>query len=238
MTERITDALANLPVDYPAVPEVDFDGLQVPRRQVTTLGRVVASALVAAVLVLGVVTPVRQAVADWLGIGVAHIVVVGELPPDLGVSLDLGEPVPVGSVDIARPEALGEPDGAFVREGDVSLVWLPGPDLPRVAVPDVGAILTRFDGSIDAARIEKAVGAEGAVLATSVNGRLAFWIEGAHSFGYLREDGTVIIETLRLSASALLWENDGATWRLESGLDLESAIAIAESVPDPPRARG
>jgi hypothetical protein len=238
MTERITDALANLSVDYPAVPEIDFEGLQVPRHRVVRLRWALAPALVAAGVVLGFVTPVRQAVANWLGIGVGHIVVVGELPPDLGVSLDLGAPVPVGSVDIARPDALGEPDGAFVRDADISLVWLPGPDLPRVAVPGVGAILTRFDGSIDAARFEKAVGLEGTVLATAVNGRLAYWIEGGHSFGYLREDGTVIIETLRLSASALLWEHDGATWRLESGLDLESAIAIAESLPDTFRARG
>jgi hypothetical protein len=231
MTERITNALANLPIDYPAVPEIDFDGLRIPGPRVARLHRVLAPALVASVAVLGFVTPVREAVADWLGIGVAHIVAVGELPPDLGVRLDLGEPVPVGSADISRPEALGEPDGAFVRAGDISLVWLPGPDLPRVAVPGVGAILTRFDGSIDVARFEKAVGDEGAVVATAVSGRLAYWIEGAHSFGYLREDGTVIVETLRLSTNALLWERDGATWRLESGLDMESAIALAESVP-------
>jgi hypothetical protein len=99
----------------------------------------------------------------------------------------------------------------------------------------VGAILTRFDGSIDAARIEKVVGAEGAVRATAVNGRLAYWIEGAHAFGYLREDGTVITETLRLSANALLWAHDGATWRFESGLNLERVIALAESVPVAPR---
>jgi hypothetical protein len=235
MTDRITDALANLSIDYPAVPEIDFGGLKVPRHRVIRLRWALAPALIAAVMVLGFVTPVREAVADWLGIGVAHIVVVAELPPDLGVSLDLGEPVPVGLVDIAGPEALGEPDGAFARESAISLVWLPGPDLPRVGVPGVGAILTRFDGSIDVARIEKTVAAEGAVLATTVNGRLAYWIEGAHSFGYLREDGTVIVETLRLSASALLWEHDGATWRLESGLDLESAIAIAESVRVAPR---
>jgi hypothetical protein len=235
MTDRITDALANLSIDYPAVPEIDFGGLKVPRHRVIRLRWALAPALIAAVVVLGFVTPVREAVADWLGIGVAHIVVVDELPPDLGVDLDLGVTVLAESVDIAGPEALDEPDGAFVRENDISLVWLPGPDLPRVGVPGVGAILTRFDGSIDVARIEKTVAAEGAVLATTVNGRLAYWIEGAHSFGYLREDGAVITETLRLSANALLWEHDGATWRFESGLNLERVIALAESVPVAPR---
>ncbi len=58
-----------------------------------------------------------------------------------------------------------------------------------------------------------------------------YWIGGeAHTFGYVGPDGEVILETLRLAGNTLLWERDGETFRLESGLGLTEAIEVAESI--------
>ena len=72
---------------------------------------------------------------------------------------------------------------------------------------------------------------ESAITATHVRGDLAFWIDGAaHTFMYLDADGQPQSEEYRLAGNVLLWEANGVTYRLESELTRETAIAIAESL--------
>ena len=66
--------------------------------------------------------------------------------------------------------------------------------------------------------------------AVNVNGVEGFWIEGhPHAFFY-SEGRTTKPEEFRLVGNTLLWERDGITFRVESGLDQQTAIRIAESI--------
>ena len=51
-----------------------------------------------------------------------------------------------------------------------------------------------------------------------------------HEFFYLDADGEPQPDTARLAANTLLWERDGVTYRLESALDRDAALAIARQL--------
>lgn len=222
MSDRLLAALRDLPIEYPEVPEVRLAPTAAPRRRL-----VPAVAIVAAFLVVGSITPVRDAVADLLGIGVVRVIEVERLPVDLGSTLDLGVEIEMPT-DLAWPAALGDPDAAFARDGELTLAWGPSARLPDVADTGVGAILTRFDGTLDPA-VQKTIG-EGTTLSiVTVDGRRAYWIEGAaHSIVYIGPDGEVIETSARLAGNVLIWEQDGHTFRFESSLGLDAVQALFE----------
>lgn len=234
MNDRdLTMALADLPIDFPEVPELDFEFIWVrsPALRRVRMRRWAAALAVAVVVaVVAFIGPVREAVADWFGIGVVHILEVDELPEGLSGTFDLGESIPVGSVRIVRPESLGVPDAAFVGAVELSLVWLPDSDLPEVGSSGVGALLTRFDGSLDAPIIEKTVGAGSTIVSVIVGDAPGFWIEGEpHTYGYMDGEGEIVFGTVRLAGNTLLWEVDGVTHRFESGLPMDDAVRLMES---------
>jgi hypothetical protein len=237
MTDRaIADALALLPIDYPEVPSMTaiVAGLGTPAVQQSrsSLRWALAAVIVAAVALVTLVAPVRQAVADWLGIGAIRIVDVGEIPTGLPDSIaELGEPVPVDTVT-ACASVLGCPDQAFASTDPdaLSLVWLPRRGLAEVGSSGVGALLTRFEGTLDNPIIEKSVGEGARVVVVAVGEARGYWIEGeAHAFGYLDREGEIVFETLRLAGNTLLWEADEVAYRFESGLDMTAAIDVAEA---------
>ena len=43
-------------------------------------------------------------------------------------------------------------------------------------------------------------------------------------------EGEIVEDSARLTGNVLLWEAEGVTYRLESSLDLELSLAIAESL--------
>lgn len=235
MTNRdLTAALAELPIDYPELPDLDFAFAR-PGRPVRPPVRMLRGAVVAAAVVtltvLALVAPVREAVADWFGIGVVHIVEVDELAEGLSDTFDLGEPIRVASVQMAWPESMGEPDAAFVGANELSLVWITASNLPEVGSSGVGALLTRFDGSLDVPIIEKTVGEGSTVVSVTVGDAPGYWIEGEpHTYGYLDTEGEVVFGTVRLAGNTLLWEVDGVTHRFESGLPMDDAVRLMESV--------
>jgi hypothetical protein len=221
MSDRLLIALHGLPIEWPDVPEIRI--VPEPARRMRWLPAIAAAA---AVLVLGFVGPVRDAVADWLGVGVVRVVEVDSVPPDLGTTLDLGTEVPIGSVDLEWPDALGDPAAAFTRAGEASLVWAPSDELPRVGDSGVGAILTRFEGTLDPF-VEKSIGAGTTLTVVTIDGSRAYWIEGEpHSFAYLDADGRPVPTTARLAANALIWPSDGFTFRFESALGLDDVVAL------------
>ncbi len=243
MTDLVlTTALADLPIEFPEAPnlEATFVRLSSPPVRRTTIRRVVAVAIVTAFAVVVLVAPIREAVADWLGIGVIRIVEVDEIPTDLedtigDLGVELGEGAFILGPDDPVVAILGGPK-TYTRVRDdriveISFVWLPTDRLPEVGSTGVGALLTRFDGSLDGPIIEKSVGEGTSVVLVTVGEGRGYWIEGdAHTFGYLDARGEIVFETLRLAGNALLWEADGFAYRFESGLDLEAAIEVAESL--------
>ena len=90
-------------------------------------------------------------------------------------------------------------------------------------------MLTQFIGELDRNTIGKLAAEDTTIERVEVNGYRGLWVEGDHLFFLYRAGGTVIEETIRMSDSALLWQEGDVTLRLESGLSLEAAIRLAES---------
>ncbi len=80
------------------------------------------------------------------------------------------------------------------------------------------------------------VGSAGTVVeATAVGGRPGYWIAGALHVVRTDEaqDGDAP-HTVRLAGNTLLWADGDITYRLESGLDRDTAVALAERIPRAP----
>jgi hypothetical protein len=196
----------------------------------------------------------RNAIADRLGLKGVQIRWVDDVPTlvpsPVGEPLLLGRPV---SLDEARAAVdfpvlvpgtgFNTPQEIYLLDQDqgamVSFVYPAGPGLPATDETGVGALLTQFKGDADRDMIEKGLLNDGAqethLEAVSVGGEPGFWISGAsHTFFVVCYDaGECRQERYRLAGNVLIWEQEGVTLRLESGLSREDALAIAESIPAP-----
>jgi hypothetical protein len=216
--------------------------------------RVVAIA-VAAILILGIVLVAspraRRVAADLLGIGGVEIrgasSVPTSVPPTFPTTLrpdvlGLGQPVAVADgaarLDIVPPvpAALGPPDGAYFAtqpppSGELTLFWEPGPGLPPSKVAGVGALVTVFEAELEEGYFGKLLRPGTTYQRVRVNGHPAVWLAGEpHVFLY-PVGGSVGEEQLRLAGNTLVWAVGPYTYRLESALDRDRAIAVAETIP-------
>lgn len=213
---------------------------------------VAALAVVAILLAFVTITPpVRDAVADWLGLRGVAIVPVPEPTPDAAIPsgspavgaalldgrrVSLAEASGLVSFPIMTPAAslVGPPDAVYVAGdppgGRVTLTYAPRPDLPETRETGVGLLVTQFRGE-SIPFIQKGLSRGVTATPTNVSGARAFWIAGAPHLLITRDrTGAMHEQPSRLAANTLLWERDGITYRLESSLDLETAIRIAESM--------
>jgi hypothetical protein len=203
----------------------------------------VAAALVVALAVAVAVPGSRAALARLLGIGGVAIVRVDEAPDAPAAPYDLGAEIDVADLAARAPapvvpDGLGPPDAAFAGEpaGAVSAVWRPAPDLPPVGDDPAGPglIVTAIPGPVDAPVMTKEVGPGSDVRSTTVGGNAAYWISGApHAVGIVAGTGGAGGEEVRLAGNTLLWTDAGVTYRLESDLALDAAVALAERLPQP-----
>ena len=205
---------------------------RLPRR---ALVLAIAAAVVVAVVLA--VPPSRRAVARWFGIGAVRFDEVPTLPADLGPTLRLGPEVALDDLKqaVLAPPALGRPAKAFAGEpapDAVTLVWGPANGLPEVDGTGAGMLLSQFGGSVDATRVAKLLAPGTSVEAVTVGGNPGFWITGApHAFVFLDPLGDVREDTTRLvGGNTLLWVQDGVTFRMECGLDLDATLELAESL--------
>lgn len=210
--------------DADAIPEA-------AGRATPTLGRwrdprpwLGAAAVALVFLIAGaVVAPVREAVADWLGIGSTRIETgsaddrLADLPElRAGLSpVDPGEAAAIlgRSLPEVRDPRLGEPATLVgpPSEGGVVLAWEPG----------ATSLWIRSDEPIRPDRAKRGVDA-GAIEWIDDLGDGAVLVAGDH-----------VLETpvRRVAASsALLWTDDGVEYRLESDLDRDTMLAIARSI--------
>jgi hypothetical protein len=219
--------------------------------------RAVAVALVALLVLittgLAVSPDAREAIAERLGLRGVAITHVEELPTPTpestrlptttpappGSALNLGSRVTLAqargqvSFPILVPEQLGEPDAVYVmNQNQVSLVYGRRPDLPLAPqTSSVGLLITQFKASLDETLFQKGVPPSGRLEDVRVGSTRGFWISGApHSFFYRDSSGSVQQDRSRLAGNTLLWEQAGLTLRLESGLDRDSSIRLAESL--------
>ncbi len=232
-------------VDWPEAPrmaETVTAALQSPataskNRRLRWLA--VAAAVVVATVTLLTWAPARRAAADLLGvfgIRIEETSTIGTVSFDL----DLGSPIApdeivaqVGYAPLA-PTQLGAPDGIYVETRPphhLLSVWLATEELPEVGDTGVGLLLSQFPSSAGTVGLQKDVGPEASVTSVSVGGIPGFWIEGGpHEVSYIDEDGATVFDSTRLAGNVLIWAPTGKTYRLESGLSLDSALTIAESL--------
>jgi hypothetical protein len=115
----------------------------------------------------------------------------------------------------------GPPDRIFYQNIDrgplVILVWLDPADPNRVRLS-----LHQMRCEVCVEKIEPTI-----LATTTVNGQFAIWAEGP----YLVRLNNGDMDFRRLvEGQVLIWEADGITYRLETELSMEEAVAIAESL--------
>lgn len=120
------------------------------------------------------------------------------------------------------PADLGKPDRVFIQNAEglmTILVWF-DPQQPERVQLSLHIIPT------DSWAINK-MGPK-VIRETQVNGQYAIWAEGIYP---VRVYGSSEIEFTRLiSGQVLIWEDGDITYRLETDLNMEEAIRIAESL--------
>jgi hypothetical protein len=159
-------------------------------------------------------------------------------PGPLGSNLGLGDPFPPGRARTAvsfpvrlPPDSLGTPASAWFLDGRLSVVWPAGPELPPLDESDLGLVLTELEGDVDAGYFEKIMGPGTRIQTAAVDGVTGYWISGRpHQIVYVTPHGDPVFDEREVVGNTLLWARDGVTYRLESALDREAAIALAESL--------
>lgn len=174
------------------------------------------------------------------GSGVAPSATLGPTPTvgPLGWTLGLGDPVAVDTaatvVDIPvrlPPASNGPPTAAWLIDGRLSLVWPAGPSLPTLREPGIGLILSEFRGSLDAGYFQKITGPQTTIETVRVGDSTGYWISGTpHEIVFVNANGDPVFDSRRIVGDTLLWTDGEVTLRLESSLDRDAAIALAESL--------
>lgn len=160
---------------------------------------------------------------------------LGPLGSDLGLgsALPLDEVERLAGIDLLLPTdpAIGPPNVAYIAGSRATLVWATRPGLPATEVAGIGLLLSEFAGHVDPGYYNKVLDGETRLTRVTVNGSPGYWISGdPHFFFYIDPDGVPVDETRRFVGDTLIWSIGDVTYRLESGLDMDDAIALAESL--------
>ncbi len=223
-------------LDVPPVPDAVpavLAGLTARRhRRIPPAGRVLAVALAAMLLLVGVamaVTPSRDAILRVIGLRGVTIERVQRLPPippgaRTGVSLELGRPISLARAGHAASfTALLPPraSGAYI-----------GHDVPggRISILVGRVLITEFRGT---ARpyIFKVMDPGTMAKLTRVNGGSGVYLSGApHQVLFDASNGQVRGDLVRLAGNVLVWQQGRLIVRIEGTHTLAQALAIARSL--------
>lgn len=215
-------------IAWPETPALELTLDRRSHRSAHSRVRVLAFAvlLMAIAGVLAFSSGARSAFLEIFRIRGATVERVDELPPVDAQRLDYGERV-------SRSEAeqrvgfelvdLGEPDGIYVRDRVVSMVYGPV-QKPRL-------VLTELRGGIWEGLIKK-VGSSGTrVDQVTVNGERGLFVSGdQHFVMFIDENGAVTDERTYLAGTVLLWNRGLLLLRLEGDLTKAEASELAASV--------
>jgi hypothetical protein len=214
-----------------------------PRRSVPRR-RTLAVVLVALAVGVGAAMAVpaaRTAILDFFGLRGATVTLVETLPEVSAPSvtaLELGRPVRLGEVSwpvVLVPADPGPPAAVYLSDavpgGRLTLVWKPGPGLPRSQETDVGLLVTELRGEIPRPYVQKFVQGGTLVRRLRPGGKRAIWLEGGpHVVVFQSEEGSFVEDVSRLAGNTLLVEQDGLLVRIEGEIGLERALEIARSL--------
>lgn len=240
----VTAAVMTRVATVSMLPPARFAGTRrwARRRLAGLLSLLVATLLVGLVVA---VPGVRATVADLLAVA--------------GVTFDEGRPQPptptvtppggrlgdayamtgATTVDEARrvmpfrvplPAGLGPPAEVYTsaERPVVTLLWPARPGLPPLPGSRAGLLVDVFDddSGILVAKLTDGVRVEH----VTVGGRTAFWVPGPHGLIPFGPDGFPNYDRERTAGRTLLVDRGDATVRIESQLDQDAAVALAESL--------
>ena len=206
--------------------------------------KALAIAVVLIVLVgsTALLSPVRDTLARFFHVQGVVIERQSIVPsPTPGGALQLGSPATLDGArthvnfPVALPATLGAPAAVYLSSvppgGEVTLVYAPAPGLPEAHTSGVGLLLTEFRGALAPQFFGKILGPGTVLQEVDVAGTRGYWITGSpHAFFYQQAGGNPTDEPLRLADNTLLWEKGGVTLRVESGLTLNAALRVANSI--------
>lgn len=217
--------------------------------------RVVGLALLMIFVVTALlVSPVRARVLDWLRIGAVRIFFTlptptatqphlsgtpspavtqtpAPTPTFLSSVLDLGGETTLSKAQAqagftikspAYPPDLGRPEHVFLQNFNgpvVVLVWMDQSQSEKVR-------MSLSESASNQIIFEKY--APQSVQDTQVGGQAAVWVDGEYLL--LMRNGDMTMTRLITQGHTLIWTAGSMTFRLETDVDLETAIRIAESI--------
>ena len=196
---------------------------------------------------------VLAAIAGAVGLGLPGLrIIFGDVPSaqptaslprasssaPLGSDLGLGTALPLAEVErlagfdlVLPPDEIGPPDVAYLAGERAALVWATRPGLPPTAAAGVGLLISEFRGRVESGYFNKVLDGGTKLTRVTVNGSPGYWIEGdTHFFYYVGADGEPVDDTHRLVGDVLMWSAGEITYRIESGLGMDAAIELAESL--------
>lgn len=253
--ERLESMLFELAdsIDYPDTPQlasavkqqIEAEPVR-PRRKAWNWRPALVAAAVVLIAVIGTLTlspQAREAVADFLGIGGVRIG-YGDRAPAPVRDLDLGPRTTIAAAEkrlgfaVLTPQigGLGEPSVHVTEppaDGMVSVFYpqaFPAQPGPPGHPVERALLITQFRADVDGGFFKKIGADDVEITYTTVRGREAYWLEGAHYFLYLDEFGSLLEEKVRLAQNVLLWEENGITYRIEGLIGQDRALRIAESM--------
>jgi hypothetical protein len=255
----LEDALVELgrQVAYPPVRDLaagvrerleERGARQAPRLRAARKWLLLAAVLLLALAAALVLSPgARATLSRWLAVPgvvfIAHPAQPAPTPAPVGTALGLGMPVSLDAARHAVPYRVLVPALAGFRVPDevylgdvprqVALIYRARSALPAAGGSGVGLLLTEFQGSLDPERAFYFKGLEpGTTLRhVTVDGGQGYWLSGhPHLFFYAAPGQSIQAENIRLATNTLLWQHGNLTLRLESALDLDRALRVAESV--------
>jgi hypothetical protein len=243
MDDRLDQLLSAARPAFPPTPDLAagvVTRLGVPgRSSLRTRLRGPRLALALAVL-LGLIVGAGAVAAGAFGVGPLRILFTTDPLPSaapLGSRLGLGERVSLDEAlrgdgpALLAPESLGPPDEAYrSAAGIVTMLWRAGADLPAIGTSDVALLVMAIPGDLDPDLVTKVVVESRATLEpVVVRGRDGFWISGApHLLRYFDPSGADATVTSRLVGDALVWDEGGTVYRIETDLGRDRAIGFAE----------
>lgn len=213
----------------------------------------VAAILIILVALSLAVPPARAVVAGWLdridlpGIRI-EVTRDGEPTAEpasaVGTTLLLGERVslPDAATQAGFPlkvpgdDTLGGPDEVYVRQVEggalVSLLYLPRPGLPEIGTTGVGALLMQFHSTQEIELMVKGVREEEPPVTTRIGDDYGYWIRNGRLILFPDPADPLTFDNPagRPSGNVLLWQDGAVTYRLETGLAREPAVAVAETL--------
>jgi hypothetical protein len=194
----------------------------------------------AIVLLLAAAAVAAKLVIDLGAITIEPIPTGRPLPsettlPDPGQRVTLAEAEALTGTSALVPTALVDPDRVWVDVPEdvpagaapnrIVMAWLPRRGLPAIPGSGYGAVLIRWDANV--AFGAKLVGEEFRRIEVPGWGD-GYWVTEPHELVLFGEDGP---QPLLVRGHVLLWGDDRTTFRLESHLSEDRAVAVAATTP-------